>query len=115
MVTDHKPLISIFGTGKGAPALAANRLARWALTLSQYDYRIEFRKSTDHGNADALSRLPSASDEIFDREENQADMDSVCLIKQVSLQIKPTDPGVLAKELMKDSTISTVMRYCQEG
>ena len=113
LVTDHKPLICIFGTGKGAPALAANRLARWALTLSQYDYRIEFRKSTDHGNADAISRLPSGPDEIFDREENQADMDSVCLIKQVSLQIKPTDPGVLAKESMKDSTISTFMRYCQ--
>ena len=35
--------------------MAANRLARWALMLSQYEYSIEYRKSSDHGNADALS------------------------------------------------------------
>ena len=115
LVTDHRPLISIFGTGKGTPTLAANRLARWALTLSQYDYVIEFRKSSDHGNADALSRLPAGHDDIFDKEESEADTDSVCLIKQISLQIRATDPGVIARESQKDPTVSTVMRYCQEG
>ena len=58
LVTDHKPLLSLFGPTKATPQLAADRLARWALMLSQYEYTVEYRKTSDHGNADALSRLP---------------------------------------------------------
>ena len=36
LVTDHQPLTSLFGPNKATPALAANRLARWALMLNQY-------------------------------------------------------------------------------
>nr|KAG5704297.1 hypothetical protein BaRGS_012606 [Batillaria attramentaria] len=70
LVTDHKPLTALFGPKKGTPLLAANRLARWALWLNQFDYTIEYRKTADHGNADALSRLPSGDDIDFDREES---------------------------------------------
>ena len=55
---DHKPLIALFGPTKATTALAASRLACWALMLSQYNYSIEYRKTSDHGNTDALSRLP---------------------------------------------------------
>ena len=58
LVTDHKPLLALFGPTKPTPALAGNILARWALTLSQYDYIKEYRKTSEHGNADVLSRLP---------------------------------------------------------
>ena len=66
LLTDHKPLLALFGASKETPLLAANRLARWALMLSQYDYSVEFRKSREHGNADALSRLPASSDLQFE-------------------------------------------------
>uniref|UniRef100_A0A5S6QTD8 Reverse transcriptase domain-containing protein n=1 Tax=Trichuris muris TaxID=70415 RepID=A0A5S6QTD8_TRIMR len=66
LVTDHKPLVTLFGPTKGTPALAANRLARWALVLNQYDYSIEYRKTAEHSNADALSRLPAEDDPEFD-------------------------------------------------
>ena len=58
LVVDHKSLIALFGPTKVTPALAANRLAQWALMLRQYQYSIEYRKTSDHSNAGALSRLP---------------------------------------------------------
>jgi hypothetical protein len=58
MVTDHKPLTSILGPKKGVSSVAAARLQRWSLLLSAYHYDLEFRSTTAHGNADALSRLP---------------------------------------------------------
>lgn len=57
LVTDNKPLLTIFGPKKGIPPLSASRLQRWAVTLSSFDYNIEFVKSQNN-IADALSRLP---------------------------------------------------------
>eukprot|EP00731_Ephydatia_muelleri_P030080 Em0021g603a len=51
LVTDHKPLIALFGPTKATPALAGNRLAWWALMLSQFNNSIDYRKMSDHGNA----------------------------------------------------------------
>lgn len=115
LVTDHKPLIAMFGPAKGIPVLAANRLARWAHLLSQYDYTIEYRRTADHGNADALSRLPAGEDLLFDREEEADDVNTVCVIKLVSRQLNPADPGLIAKESSKDPVISRVIRYTREG
>ena len=56
--TDHKPLISLFGEHAKLPTLVAARLKRWALTLSAYNYKIEYRTGANNGNADALSRKP---------------------------------------------------------
>nr|KAG5685903.1 hypothetical protein BaRGS_033664 [Batillaria attramentaria] len=115
LVTDHKPLTALFGPKKGTPLLAANRLARWALWLNQFDYTIEYRKTADHGNADALSRLPSGDDIDFDREESGEDTDMVCAIRVLSLQVKPFDSNILRQESGKDPVIATVMRYVREG
>ena len=115
LVADHKPLLTLFSPSKGTSAVAANRLARWVLTLSQYDYTIEYRKTSDHGNADALSRLPQSEDFSFDREEEKEEVSTVLTIKQVNLQLNPTAPGLIAKESKLDPTIAQVMRYAQEG
>ena len=115
LVTDHKPLLSLFGPNKATAALAANRLARWALLLNQYTYTIEYRKTSLHGNADALSRLPSGPDNDFDGEEKEADVDIVCAIKTIDSQLNPTDPGVLSKESSRDPVTAAVMRFTREG
>lgn len=57
LITDHKPLLSIFGPKKGLPAYAASRLQRYALFLTNYDFDIKYVKSQAN-NADCLSRLP---------------------------------------------------------
>ena len=111
LVTDHKPLTSLFGPSKSTPILAANRLARWALMLNQYDYTTEYRNTKQHGNADALSRLPQGPDSNFDGEESDAGIDTICTIKTISMQITPVDSEVLAKETAKDPVLTNVIRY----
>jgi len=43
LLTDHRLLLSIFGSRKGIPVHSANRLQRWAATLLDYDFRTEYR------------------------------------------------------------------------
>lgn len=57
--TDHKPLISIFNPNKGIPEVTANRLQRYAIFLSAYNYKIEYVTSS-RNCADYLSRAVSA-------------------------------------------------------
>lgn len=59
--TDHKPLLSIFGSKKGIPIYTANRLQRWALTLMNYNFRIFYTSTLAFGHADVLSRLISST------------------------------------------------------
>lgn len=56
LVTDNEPLMAIFGNKKSIPQFSANRLRCSAVILSNYDYEIEYFKSSDN-NADALSRM----------------------------------------------------------
>ena len=58
LVTDHKPLGSLFNEKKATPPMAAARIQRWALTLAAYNYSIEYKPGPEHANADALNRLP---------------------------------------------------------
>ncbi len=49
LLTDHKPLLSIFGSKTGVSAHSANRLQRWELSLLSYDFKIEYRKTNHFG------------------------------------------------------------------
>ncbi|KAL3975969.1 inner nuclear membrane protein Man1 [Sarotherodon galilaeus] len=55
LITDHRPLVSIFHPQKGMPTMAAARLQRWALFLGAHTYTIVFKGTKLHGNADGLS------------------------------------------------------------
>ncbi|XP_065062450.1 uncharacterized protein K02A2.6-like [Rhopilema esculentum] len=115
LVTDHRPLLALFGPGKDGPLMAANRLARWALMLSQFNNKIEFRKTKDHANADALSRLSLQEDSQFDEEESVDDTLMVCQIQTIDEKVTPAEQGSLARESAKDPIISMVMRFIREG
>ena len=99
--------------------MAANRLAQWVLMLNKYKYTIEYRKTTDHGNADALSHLQAGKDPIFDKEAEEGKGTMILTISIVDRQFDPDSdpfkPAVLALELKRDSVISTVMRDEKEG
>ena len=63
LVTEHKSLITILNPRKGIPSLAAARLQRWVLILASYQYKIEFKPTDKHSNADGVSRLPLSNSE----------------------------------------------------
>lgn len=58
LVTDHRPLTQIFNPQKGLPAYSAIRMQHYAIFLRAFNFNIKYRKSSEHGNADCLSRLP---------------------------------------------------------
>ena len=58
LVTDHQPLVSIFHPAKSIPVMTAARLQRYAIYLSSHSYTIVYKNTTDHANADSMSRLP---------------------------------------------------------
>ena len=70
LLTDHKPLLTIFNLRKGIPTVVASRLQRWAIILSAYTYDIQYKPTNEHGNADMLSRLPAGPDSTFDNTQS---------------------------------------------
>ena len=64
LITDHKPLISIFSPKKALSATTGTRLQRYALFLSGYVYNIQYKKTKAHGNCDSLSQIPLPEIEV---------------------------------------------------
>ena len=106
MVTDHEPLLVLLGSKKEVPPLAAARLQRWALLLSAYSYQLEFRKTSKHGNADFLSRLPLAG-------TGATSVQYTFTIAQ--LQALPVTAEKLVTVTRQDPCLSRVLRYAREG
>ena len=52
LITDHQPL-KWLKTIKDPPP----KIARWVMTLQEYDFDVEYRSGKLHHNADAMSRI----------------------------------------------------------
>ena len=64
LITDHKPLVTIFSPEKGISATTAARLQRYALFLAGYSYDIKYKNTNSHGNCDSFI-TSSSSNEKF--------------------------------------------------
>ena len=67
VITDHQPLVSIFGNPKSKPPIE-----RWVLKLQQYECNIVYQ-SGKNNPADYISRHPTSGCEISIRESKLAD------------------------------------------
>ena len=110
LLTDHKPLTTILGPKSGIPSLAASRLQRWALILSDYQYEIQYRNTKVHGNADSLSRLPLPLPPSFPSSTKEATMFN---IHQIS--VFPITAQQIASSTMRDPVLSKVLLYTKQG
>ena len=95
--TDHKPLETIFGPKRGTP-----------LTAASFQYDIEWVKSQDNGNCDALSRLPINDDmNIFEEEFST--------VHYISENLSPINWQTVVRETKRDKILASVIRLCIFG
>ncbi|CAI2321053.1 unnamed protein product [Caenorhabditis sp. 36 PRJEB53466] len=102
--TDHKPLLSIFGSKKGIPVHSQNRLVRWSTILLAYDFVIEYVKTDDFGQADALSRMiqkmPSKNEDmVIAQVEVDVEGSLQSAVRRLPEVIKCISRGVWPKKL----------------
>ncbi|KAJ7995326.1 hypothetical protein DPEC_G00243390 [Dallia pectoralis] len=107
LLTDHRPLTSIFGPYTRIPSLAASRMQRWALLLSAHTYEIEYRKSEQHCNADGLSRLPLP---VTKPESREVD---IFYFRQ--MENAPVTTKQVCRATRHDSVLSEVMDIIVKG
>jgi len=111
LLTDHKPLLTIFNPEKGIPEMISSRLQRWAIILSAYTYEVKYKPSDQHGNADGLSRLPlELGSEWIDESQ-----DTVCLLEQLQLNQLPIKASDIRQETAQDSVLSKVYNFTMRG
>uniref|UniRef100_A0A3B1JAI7 Gypsy retrotransposon integrase-like protein 1 n=1 Tax=Astyanax mexicanus TaxID=7994 RepID=A0A3B1JAI7_ASTMX len=104
--TDHKPLLSLFNEMKAVPQMVSPRVQRWSVALRAYEYVIIYKPGKDHGNADALSRLPLPCSEVVKEQE-----DRVLMMEEIAL-VSDSD---VRKWTTKDTVLSRVRGYIMRG
>ena len=109
--TDHKPLLTLFNERKCVPPQASGQIQRWALKLAAYEYTIAGRSTTQHANADAMSRLPLA--DVAVPVIPQTIPELVLMVEH--LQDAPITARQIAQWTSRDPLLSKVCRYILEG
>lgn len=112
LVTDHRPLLTLFGEHKRLPTMAAALIQRWAIVLSAYNCHIVYRQSEKHGNADGLSRVPLSETKDARTETISAYVDALICehLEGVLLTAKQ-----IAKVTRTDTELSKLQRFIMEG
>lgn len=108
LVTDNQALSKIFSPEKGLPVMTAERIQRWALKLSSFDYSVEWKRSSEN-KADFLSRYPAQKAPDGYKEEQVA-----FVFKLAELKLPVTSLQV-AKATSKDMLLYKVLRLISQG
>lgn len=109
--TDHKPLVSIFGSNIGIPSAAASRLQRWAIRLSAYDFSIEYIR-TDQNGADVLSRLILKHKNDLKAEEEIVPEQTYLHFASEALLLENSK---LRRETQADPILGRILSYLRDG
>eukprot|EP00731_Ephydatia_muelleri_P019227 Em0012g52a len=112
LVTDHQPLVKIFGPKTGISSVVAGRLQRWALCLAGYQYDIVYKPTQKHGNADGLSRYPSTESEAIDGEEGG---DRILALYGPQLAACPLTVKDIERGTMSDALLRQVLKFTKDG
>ena len=109
LVTNHQPLLTIFGLKKGIHATTAARLQRYALFLQGHDYEIEYKNSKSYASAEVLSRLPCP------QEKELPDSDPVEIYNLSLIDSLPVSANDIKRETRRDHITSKVLDFTLNG
>ena len=107
--SDHKPLQYLLGEKKGIPSMASARVQRWALTLSAYNYKVQYVPGREHANADVFSRLP------LPVQPNEVPLPEELVFLMESLEISPVTVKQIKAWTDQDPVLATVRRFVKQG
>ena len=111
-MTDHQPLVKIFGPKTGISSVVAGRLQRWALCLAGYQYDIVYKPTQKHGNADGLSRYPSTESEAIDGEEGG---DRILAMYGLQLAACPLTVKDIERGTISDALLRQLLKFTKDG
>ena len=109
ILSDHKPLRHLFSESRPIPPMASARIQRWALTLSAYDYGIEYRPGDKHSNTDVLSRLP------LPESVRETPQPGEMVLLMESLQSSPVNANQIKRWTDHDPILSKVRDFTLQG
>ena len=109
ITSDHKPLEHIFSSTRPTPSLASARIQRWALTLSAYNYQIQYKPGKDNSNADALSRLP------LPESPTSVPLPGETIFLMDTLETSPVNATQIRTWTSKDPVLSRVKELVLQG
>ncbi|XP_033724581.1 uncharacterized protein K02A2.6-like [Pecten maximus] len=85
-------------------------MQRYALFLSGLTYKIEYKSTTAHGNADSLSRLPLQVNTI-----DSDDDEMVNAVNVGQLEKLPVTQSQIRRETTHDPVMATVLQFVMNG
>ncbi|XP_044175358.1 uncharacterized protein K02A2.6-like [Acropora millepora] len=110
LLTDRKPLTTIFHPHKEISATASARIQRWALFLSGFSYQIEYKNTKAHANADGLSRLPLNCTKEDEDRKDPADVFHLNQINRLPVTVRE-----LRKETRNNPILAKVIQAIMSG
>lgn len=108
--TDCKPLLGIFGKGKGIPQMHANRIQKWSVYLSSFSYEMEHISGKNNVLADYLSRAPVKTKVIS--EENSGK--SMFLNFTASQEDWPINNEDIRRKTSEDKKLRQIVKYVEQ-
>jgi len=109
LCTDHKPLLTLFKESRAVNPQASARIQRWALTLSMYEYTLQFKRTEDHANADALSRLP------LPEHPQSVPLPVETIFLMECLESSPITAVQIRSWTKRDPLLARVVKFIKEG
>ena len=100
-----------FDSKKEIPSLAAARLQQQVILLSTYDYDVKFKPTQEHGNADALSRLPLPIKDL----PPAGNIETVRIFNMAQIQPLPVTFQQVKAATRQDPTQSKIMAHAQSS
>ena len=110
LVTDHQPLKWLRSMKDQPP-----KIARWIMSLQEYDFEVQYRPGKLHTNADTMSRIPAMQEilpvvnsTVLKPTQSSVEVQKADANIQHIIQWKEADKGVPSN--LDKSTLSSEMR-----